>query len=683
MQPHYRELDSSGSEADNQGSHPTGKVRRRLHGSCDRCRKRKGDSAIMPDKTCTNCIQAKTECTHAIPKRKKDRQQEVRELEEQLRLAQETNPMPHKDPEALIKEEGDDFAYVALSEQIQRLDIQRLENKFFRESSMFFLASQAAKVREAFRDETDVPFKKWQHDYAYSEPSSYIFPEPDLADLLFSAYWSRRGRHLADDGFARVVPSCLGCASRYVEDERVLLTDESGYVGPSAGWRFVCQTPLYLRTTIIRGTDITDLQFYALTALYYLGSSCPQTTYHLVSLALGFIVEHGMHRKSPSPPNAKDELEKRVFWVLVTIDRFMSVWLGRPLTLREGDSLSIADDEYWDTEVSDPSHAFVQPARIPSLMTGFRLHIQLGEIADKMLTSLYSNRPATVFNDMSEDQWTEETVVYLDGLLNTWRDTLPLHLRWDPFMPNIHHLNQSTSLHATFYYLRIQIHRPLLSLKTPMALSSQRYSAPLLHNAVLVAAFVLSIGLCGRRASKVPYETGRELEDIEKCLIFLREGERRWYTAGRAVDMVLETRQSSNTKRPREWVPPEFDRRPPAPDGGSLGRRPSGQGMGSSTNFQNVLRASQQECIADPARSVLRAQCSCTLPESRRRHLSLLTKCTSLKLSKRPHLQLHDQHPSIIQPDPGTYAALAGLGFDDNQWERYLAELNHNPFGAP
>jgi hypothetical protein len=108
-----------------------------------------------------------------------------------------------------------------------------------------------------------------------------MFPEPDLMDLLFSAYWSRvhiiypllhrpsferdfqRGRHLADEAFGRVVLLVLGCASRYVEDERVLLTDESGYVGPSAGWRFVSQTPLYLRTTIIRGTDITDLQFYA------------------------------------------------------------------------------------------------------------------------------------------------------------------------------------------------------------------------------------------------------------------------------------------------------------------------------------------------------------------------------------------------------------------------------------
>jgi hypothetical protein len=158
-------------------------------------------------------------------------------------------------------------------------------------------------------------------------------------------------------------------------------------------------------------------------------------------------------------------------------------------------------------------------------MTGFRLHIQLGEIAGKMLTSLYSNRPATGLDDLTDDQWTEETVLHLDGLLNRWRDALPQHcksylrltishislcclsiVRWDPFMPNIHYLNQSTSLHATFYYLRIQTHRPLLSLKTPMALSSlaacsnaaracsnvvsqsmkrQRYSAPLLHVGLL------------------------------------------------------------------------------------------------------------------------------------------------------------------------------------------------------
>ena len=87
------------------------------------------------------------------------------------------------------------------------------------------------------------------------------------------------------------------------------------------------------------------------------------------------------------------------------------------------------DDEYWDTEVSDPSQAFVQPARIPSLMTGFRLHVQLGDIADKMLNSLYSHRPATAPDDVSEDQWTEDTVLYLDGLMNRWRDSLPQHCK--------------------------------------------------------------------------------------------------------------------------------------------------------------------------------------------------------------------------------------------------------------
>ncbi|KAF8215572.1 hypothetical protein K438DRAFT_1561209 [Mycena galopus ATCC 62051] len=38
--------------------------RRRLQGSCDTCRKRKGDSAEMPGNRCTPCLSSKIECTH-------------------------------------------------------------------------------------------------------------------------------------------------------------------------------------------------------------------------------------------------------------------------------------------------------------------------------------------------------------------------------------------------------------------------------------------------------------------------------------------------------------------------------------------------------------------------------------------------------------------------------------------
>ncbi|KAJ7239801.1 fungal-specific transcription factor domain-containing protein [Mycena haematopus] len=39
--------------------------RRRLQGSCDSCRKRKGNSAEMPGNRCTNCITSYTECIHS------------------------------------------------------------------------------------------------------------------------------------------------------------------------------------------------------------------------------------------------------------------------------------------------------------------------------------------------------------------------------------------------------------------------------------------------------------------------------------------------------------------------------------------------------------------------------------------------------------------------------------------
>lgn len=134
-----------------------------------------------------------------------------------------------------------------------------------------------------------------------------------------------------------------------------------------------------------------------------------------------------------------------------------------------------------------------------------------------------------------------------------------------------------------------------------------------------------------------------------------------------------------NTKRPREWVPPEFDRRPPAPDGSSLGRRPSGQGMGNSTNFHNVLpsiatgmhRRPSQIGATSPMLMYPPPRISANGPS-----YEIYQPQPQPQHQHPAHLQLHDQHPSIVQPDPGTYAALAGLGFDDNVMAWNSAPVN-------
>jgi hypothetical protein len=89
---HHHEDDNSTDADASSSPHPdvTSGKRRRLHGACDACRRKKikCDSAKMPRNTCTNCISSKVECTHNIPRqKKKDTQKEyIRSLE--LRLEQ-------------------------------------------------------------------------------------------------------------------------------------------------------------------------------------------------------------------------------------------------------------------------------------------------------------------------------------------------------------------------------------------------------------------------------------------------------------------------------------------------------------------------------------------------------------------------------------------------------------------
>ncbi|KAH6873661.1 fungal-specific transcription factor domain-containing protein [Coprinopsis sp. MPI-PUGE-AT-0042] len=44
--------------------------RKRLQGACDNCRRKKGDSSVMPDKRCSNCLALGAECTHLYANQK-------------------------------------------------------------------------------------------------------------------------------------------------------------------------------------------------------------------------------------------------------------------------------------------------------------------------------------------------------------------------------------------------------------------------------------------------------------------------------------------------------------------------------------------------------------------------------------------------------------------------------------
>ncbi|KAG2018185.1 nuclear protein, variant 3 [Coprinopsis cinerea AmutBmut pab1-1] len=634
--------DSEASEEEGQQF----KRRRRLHGACDACKKKKTkcDSALMPDRVCSNCINSKIECAHTIPRQKKrDRQQEyILQLEEKIRKLEEvlgaSSADTHSSPSATHQTESsrhtspssgggglsdirppipqtmsgagspssteevkmedwdsDDGAGRCLAERMGLLAVDCHDNRFFGKASLISFVSQIAELSREPNEE-GISFvrrpaiwdlRPWEREYADSPEPIYEFPETDLLESLLVIYgervhpqlpvlhWPsflrdvRSGRHFKDPGFGMILLAACATASRYTADERVIIVDHENpdLSGPSAGWRFIAQTPL-VRKSIIAQATILDLQYYALIVFYFLGTSSPHTAWNLLGIAMRFAIEMGLHRRkgAASPKTkAQSELEKRIFWSLLTLEWLTSTSLGRPPCLHDED-IDIdypieCDDEYWDSEVDDPEKAWKQPPNKPSLITAMNFHLKLCEIAAFMLRTLYSSKKSKVLTGSIGEQWERRIVSELDSAMNRWKDGLPQHLRWDPSHPDIQVFNQQVLLHSAFYYLQIQIHRPFLQGQTTLALPAlamctnaaratsrlvdatmkrQSFSSVNTFAAAFAASTVLVINLWGRRGPKLSYLLQKEVEDIQCLLRFLKSGGERWHIAGRFGDILTE-----------------------------------------------------------------------------------------------------------------------------------------------
>jgi hypothetical protein len=145
------------------------------------------------------------------------------------------------------------------------------------------------------------------------------------------------------------------------------------------------------------------------------------------------------------------------------------------------------DDEYWECE--DPSQNWKQPPGKPSKVTAFNALLRLCEILAFTLRTLYSTKKSKVLTGLIGDQWEERVVAELDSSMNRWKDSLPDHcmahrltvthptnslstVRWDPSRPESVFLHQSAFIHATYYYLQIQIHRPFIQKTTSLSFPS-------------------------------------------------------------------------------------------------------------------------------------------------------------------------------------------------------------------
>ncbi|TFK22121.1 hypothetical protein FA15DRAFT_596705 [Coprinopsis marcescibilis] len=228
-------------------SQPT--KRKRLHGSCDACRRKKSDSALRPDNFCSNCINCRIQCTHEASKRKKrpEHQTEhiqaledrVQQMEAYLKntvnrtldlsfgppqltssaadfrlkapilptdrtggVLRPSHISPTVSPvDADDLSDKDDLSHVTLAEKLKNLSFDITENRFFGKSSMFLAAQNAMELQNQSEESAgSMPFaptkrpiywqlRNWEREYLYHREPPYTLPDPDLLATLIRAYF--------------------------------------------------------------------------------------------------------------------------------------------------------------------------------------------------------------------------------------------------------------------------------------------------------------------------------------------------------------------------------------------------------------------------------------------------------------------------------------------------------------
>ncbi|EPQ52682.1 hypothetical protein GLOTRDRAFT_79806, partial [Gloeophyllum trabeum ATCC 11539] len=515
-----------------------------------------------------------------------------------------------------------------------------LKKKHAGDDRPVFTGSDFGKLRPEFWSREE---EKWVHQACRRPIPKYEFPPSDLIGPLVDLYLANvnifvplfheptlkqevaSGLHLRDPSFASVLLLICACGSRWADDPRVLMGGSDSL--QSAGWRWYNQVKMY--QTPVGPLNLYEVQLYALFALFLQGTASPQACWTLVGVGLRVAQNLGAHRAKMynSPLTKEDELWKRAFWVLVTLDRAYSSGMGRSCSIQEEDfdlDMPVAcDDEYWDHP--DPDKRFQQPPGQPSKVDAFICLIKLNQILGLTLRTIYCINKSKVLLGFVGPEWEQRIVAELDSEVNKWFDELPEHLRWNPDQGDTLFFRQSAMLYCNYYTLQIQIHRPFISksrklspLSYPSLAICTRAARSLSHVAdtcrlvckrapshhmfmgVFVAALVLLLNIWTSDKSGVPSNVKDDIADVNKCIAALRDLETRWYLCGRTRDLLRHLATAGSVPLELEYkdAPPRgvissFDPRsmfslcrppepsPPSHRNGSI--QPSGDGSRSAS----------------------------------------------------------------------------------------------------
>ncbi|KAK0448797.1 fungal-specific transcription factor domain-containing protein [Armillaria borealis] len=637
--------------------------RRKMQRACDICRRKKikCEGGRMPDVKCANCTSYNLDCTyveaskfmpnadideeltHADGDAKESPAAGASDFKGNTEQSMSTLPSPSLSAVLPPRMEPGNFSDdpIADDEDIQHVALTNRLKSFDMDASEFrqeLDEGDVAKLKDKFKIMSSRRAEFWSnsirslnYDDIDFQPANYSFPEPDLLDYLVQLYFLNQnlfwpllhrptferslaaGLHHTDSEFGALVLLVCAVGSRYSDDPRVKAddTDKESKTRHLNGWKWFIQVHR-VHMSLLRPPNLCDLQKCALSVFYVQGCAAPHASWTLVGTGIRMAQDLGAHRRHSrpgQPRNAEEELLKRAFWVIVSLDRVISLSLGRPCAIQDEDIDAEfpvdCDDEYW--EHPDPEQAFVQPRDKPSLLSFFISYLALNRILALCLRTVYSlNRSKTLF--VFVGKWKQDLVAELDSFLNKWVDSVPDHIRWDPHRENQIFFNQSVFLYCSYYHLQILIHRPFIpspGKSSPLAFPSlaictnaarsishildcqlRRPESPMNHCAMSIfsAAIVLLLNIWSGRRSGISFDEKKELSDVHKCMKTLQIFEKQWPFAGRLWDILYELASVGELPLPHPGVSPSNKREHDSDSPLSVGSPPTDYSDIDATN---------------------------------------------------------------------------------------------------
>ncbi|KZV67461.1 hypothetical protein PENSPDRAFT_688084 [Peniophora sp. CONT] len=427
-------------------------------------------------------------------------------------------------------------------------------------------------------------FNPWEY---LKERTTLYFPPQDLLVVLVDLYFDNLnpymtvlhrptfmrylslGLYNVDISFGFLLLNVCANGARFSEDPRVMLP---GAEAQSAGWHWFNQ--VRGRSFMHNGSSrLYDLQSICLTVMYLMGCSAMQSSWIWCRHGISLAQDVGAHKKRAygTVPNAEDEQFKRAFWVLVLLDRNLSVQLGRPYATKDEEldlEYPIAcDDAYWDHP--DPDQAFKQPEGRSSHNDYLVSLVEFAHsVGPGMGVVVICRRQGPRLAWNTGGGWERETIAELDSQYTAWADSVPVHIRWNPAEKNDIFFMQAAHLRVWYHDGQIILHRPFITPRpnTPphvvaelgfpflaICLSAaraivrilesvrQRFPGqlfPLLQKSVYQAGMMLFLGIWGSDKLGIAPRVEEDLRGIHTCMQFLETLEKRIHPAGRYRDIM-------------------------------------------------------------------------------------------------------------------------------------------------